>query len=436
MYEKIVADFKAITPNLPAKPTLELGLAIKHIRLCKGMTQDELATHTQIKAAALKTLENGYARFTKLLYLEKIAAAFNITLKELLMEAREWSQSNFCVFKMGSTEETPGKRKKKFRKDSWLQKRPLPYSTFQAEVITSGISNPKHMTFIRMEINPGKSALNLKLPWPQPITGFVEWGSLKLVYDGKETPLLTGQGFSMRGDKSHYFVNRDKANSAKLFLAFSLHPIPGISREEHPTHNHLSVGDALQSIRHIYSSSKNRPLSFVELSARTGLDEKSLQYLETTKEPDQVIYWDKIEQLTQGLRIPFKSFLDLAKGQDPGYVRVATAHDRALIDYRHYLGIRIKSALLPGTDNKFQMAEIYIEPSGGIRRLSWKRKDEAMMVVYVMDGTLLIEVGKNRKTQLQVGESIYFDASLGYRFINEAQSPCKIFLVSHPAIIF
>jgi mannose-6-phosphate isomerase-like protein (cupin superfamily) len=168
----------------------------------------------------------------------------------------------------------------------------------------------------------------------------------------------------------------------------------------------------------------------------TGIDEQALQYLENTTQKDQVIYWDKIEKISQCLKMPFSRFLELAEGSDGGYFYHATAHDRALIDYRHFLGVRIKSSLYPGPQNRFQIAEMYIDPKGGIRRASWQRKDDAKISAYVEDGELLVEVGKNRKTSIREGESIYFDGSLGYIFTNTGTKPAKLLFASYPPIIF
>ena len=59
-----------------------------------------------------------------------------------------------------------------------------------------------------------------------------------------------------------------------------------------------------------------------------------------------------------------------------------------------------------------------------------------MIAAYVEDGDLRVEVGKNRKTNLGSGESVYFDGNLGYIFTNTGSKPAKIFLATYPAIVF
>lgn len=438
MYETFIAELRRNCPGFPAGPDLNLGLAIKQIRLRMGMTQEELARYARIKPSALKTLENGYARFTKISNLEEMARVLKISLRDILLEAREWFPGNFFVVKFAEAHPA-GERRRKRREETWFKRKPLVYDGFKIDFVSPPLTSPSHFSFGIFEIGPGKGAFGLKLPSPHPVAGFVQRGTLRVCYDGKkEFDLFGNQGFSFRGDKPHDFINLDPHNPLRLCVAFSLAPAPSVKEDARtrPEAGRLSIGRALNRIRRLYSDARDRLLTFAELSYLTGLDEKSLQYLEKTTRPEQVVYWDKIEKITQGLKMPLTRFLDLAEGRDEGFFTTATAHDRALIDYRHYLGVRIKSALFPGTGNAFHLSETYLEPKGGIRRVSWRRTDEAMIAVYLEDGELVIEVGRNRKAVIAQGESIYFDGRLGYIFTNPGAKPAKLLVATSPAIIF
>ncbi|OGW81264.1 MAG: hypothetical protein A3G33_06720 [Omnitrophica bacterium RIFCSPLOWO2_12_FULL_44_17] len=440
MYEKILKHFKAAYPGFPAKPSINLGLGIKQIRLRMGMTQDELAGQAKMKPTALKTLENGYAQFTKASNLERLASALHTKICDIVNEAREWFASNFFVLKLEDPEQ-PSPRQRKWRAEKWFKAKWHSFDGFDACLLTSPAEGPAHFHFAAIDIHPGHALKHLhrKSHTLTQIAGFVERGSLKIIYTGKEASTLSGnQGFILRGDKTHQFINEDHDNKLRIYLAFLFplqksikkKPRKNLSRES------FSVGRAIESLRLLYSDSPARPLSFSRLAELTGLDAKSLKYLSKTNHPGQVVYWDKIEVITHALHIPISRFIELAEGKDDGYIKIATAHDRALIDYRHYLGVRIKSILFPSSSNQFHFSELYIEPRGGIRRASWRRTDNAMMLAYVEDGELLVEVGKNRKTLLSAGESVYFDGSLGYIFTNSGAKPTKILFVTHPAIIF
>lgn len=438
MYAQLAAKFRNAIPEFPTEPGLDLGLGIKQIRLRMGMTQSELANDAGMKPAALKTLENGYAKFTTTKNLEALAQALRTPLRDILLETREWFPGNFFVTKLSETSPENRKRRRKHREDIWFKQKPLVLGESQITSITPPFVAPSHFYFWLISIGAGKELRDLKLPYPNQITGFVERGSLRIIYNNsQEFTLFGNQGFSLRGDKTHHFINQDKDNPLQLCLAFSLTPEECIRSAETPkAPSSFSVGRAIKQIRDLYSHSPENALSFSELSRLTGLDEKALKYLENTTHRDQVIYWDKIEKITQSLKMPFSRFLELAEGKDIGYFYHATAHDRALVDYRHFLGVRIKSALFPGPQNRFHIAEIYIDPKSGIRRASWQRKDDAKICAYVEDGELLVEVGKNRKTSLREGESVYFDGSLGYIFTNTGNKPAKLLFASYPPITF
>lgn len=438
MYSKFLSDIRAQHPEVPHEPDLDLGLAIKQIRLRMGMTQDELAKDARIKPNALKTLENGYSKFTKSSNLDSISRVLRVSPEEILLEAREWFSGNFYVAKQIDPPDT-GKRKKKRRIETWVKRKPLAYDGYSIDISTPAISSPAHFNFCLIEIQAGSKAENLQLPYVGQIAGFVQRGSLRILYEGDRILDVFGnQGFSLQGDKLHHFHNTDPDNPLRIFVAFpAFDPsMPHPLRAPKTKQGVFGIGNAIKNIRMLYSPSKEKPLSYAHLASLTGIDEKSLLYLEKTKDPDKVIYWDKIEKISQALGIPFSALLNLASNYDEGYLQLATAHDRALIDYRHYIGVRIKSVLLPSPLNSFHMAETYIEPKKGLRRASWKRRDDAMISIYVEDGDLRLEIGKNRKTRLKAGESLYFDGSLGYIFANPGQKPCKIIMATYPAIVF
>lgn len=438
MYEQFIAQWKAALPEFPSHPDLDLGMGIKQIRLRMGMTQAELAQAAGIQPAALKTLENGYARFTTMKNLEALARALKLSIRELVLECQEWASGNFFAAKLADIKKKPRLRRPKHREDAWFKQKSMTSPGYQITSTTPLFSTPSHFCFFLFQMDPGKSIRGLKLHDPEPVTGFVQRGCLRMAYEGLgEFMVLGNQGFTLRGDKLHHLINHDPDNPLHLCLAFPMdsrsHALPAFSGK---TSSIFSIGRALHYIRHAYAASPRHPLTFSELARRTGIDEKALQYLENTTKPGQVIYWDKIEKIIRGLGMPLSRFLELAEGKDEGYFYHATAHDRALIDYRHFLGIRIKSALFPGPHNRLQIAEMFIDPRGGIRRTSWKRKDNARISAYVEDGDLMVEVGKNRKVNLREGESVYFDGSLGYIFTNPGNKPAKILFASFPPIVF
>lgn len=437
MYERFLADYRRRLSEFPKEPSLELGLGIKQVRLRRGFTQEKLAREAEMKSSALKTLENGYAKFTKWAHLEAVAGVLGVSVREILMEGREWFPGNFYVSKLSEILPS-GKRKRKQREEIWFRRTPLSYKGYSVDFSSPPLTSPSHFCFTALEIEPGKKIPGLKLPYPNQAAGLVQRGTLRIHYDSRpETEVVANRGFMLRGDKPHDFLNLDRENPVRIWMVFSLAPLKTLKRAAKIRVRESPIGRAINRIRYLYSNSKTKPLSFAELSCLTGLEENSLQYLENTTDPNQVVYWDKIERIAQALKMPLSRFLDLAEGKDEGYFYLATAHDRALIDYQHYLGIRIRSALFPSPINAYHLSEISIEPKRGARRSTWARKDEAMITAYVESGELLVEMGKNRRAVLKAGESVYFDGSLGYIFTNPSKThSSKLFVATYPPIIF
>lgn len=437
MYERFLADYRRRLPGFPKEPSLELGLGIKQVRLRMGLTQEKLAREVGMKPSALKTLENGYAKFTKWTHLEAIAKTLGVSVREILMEGREWFPGNFYVSKLSEILPS-GKRKRKRREEIWFTRTSLSYEGYRLDFSSPPLTTPSHFCFATLEIEPERQIQGLKLPFPNQVAGLVQRGTLRVIYNSQfETEIVANRGFLLRGDKSHDFLNSDKENPVRICIAFSMAPLKTLKKSGKIRTRESPIGRAINRIRYLYSNSKTKPLTFVELAYLTGLEENSLQYLEKTTDPDQVVYWDKIEKITQALKMPFSHFLDLTEDKDEGYFYRATALDRAVIDYQHYVGIRIKSALFPSPINAYHLSEMSIEPKRGVKRSTWVRKDQAMIAVYVQVGELLVEMGKNRKAVLKAGESVYFDGGLGYIFTNPSKShSSKLFVATYPPIIF
>ena len=267
-----------------------------------------------MKPAALKTLENGYAKFTTVSNTEALAQALRTPLRDILLEAREWFPGNFFVTKLSEISLENRKRRRKHREDIWFKQKPLVLGGSQITSITPPFAAPSHFSFWLISLGAGKELRDLILPYPNQITGFVERGSLRIIYNNsQELTLFGNQGFSFRGDKTHHFINQDKDNPIQLCLAFSLTPEECIRSAEPPkSQPSFSVGRAIKQIRNLYSRSEKQPLQFSELSRLTGLDEKALKYLENTTQKEQVIYWDKIEKISLSL-VPFSRFLELLR---------------------------------------------------------------------------------------------------------------------------
>ncbi len=161
MYEQIAGKFRSAMQEFPAESHLDLGLGIKQIRLRMGMTQSELAKDARMKPAALKTLENGYAKFTTTQNLEALAQALKMPLREILLESREWFPGNFFVTKLSEVPREHRKRRSKYREDIWFKQKPLTFGVSQIALITPPFTAHSHFSFLLINIDAGKELQHL-----------------------------------------------------------------------------------------------------------------------------------------------------------------------------------------------------------------------------------------------------------------------------------
>jgi len=196
MYENFIKAIKTRHPNFPSSPNLDLGLAIKQIRLRMGMTQEELARNAGMKLPALKTLENGYSKFTKISNIDAIARALRVGTRDIILEAREWYPGNFFVMKLAEPV-SEGARKRKRREDIWFKRNTFFHDGFRMDFSSPPVHSPDHFHFALVDIEPGRKIPETRLGHPNQIAGFVQRGTLKIVYDSaNEIHLFGNQGLS------------------------------------------------------------------------------------------------------------------------------------------------------------------------------------------------------------------------------------------------
>lgn len=443
MYSQFLTDFHVQHPEIPQECGIDLGSGIKQIRLRKGLTQEELARRANINLSTMTTIENEDTKFATYENLVAIAKGLDVTLTEIIMEAYERFPANFFPVKSIPPPKRKNKEKEgKRRLDIWLQRKSLRYKGFRVYMNSPAIKEYRHFCSCIIEVDEGEKVENLHLPHIGQVSCFVDSGNCKIVYDQDQVfnGIAAGQGFTLRGDKLHTFVNINQFDKLRLFLVYAIPPNYWGKKKEHfsdlSNNAARSIRNTIKNLRYFFSPFEKRPIPRNYFCQYTGLTKRKMEYLEKNAELNYVIPWKTIDQIMHRLNMSLKQFLWLSQGEDKGYVRIAQAHDRALIDYKSQIGVKIKSALLFSTEHEFHLSEVYINPRKGIFRNSWEKTDNAIISVCVEDGSLNVQVGKNRKIQLKKNESLYFDAGLGYSLSNPGTTPCRLIVASHPAIIF
>ncbi|MFZ5802793.1 MAG: helix-turn-helix domain-containing protein [Candidatus Omnitrophota bacterium] len=440
MFERWCLSSSKQLPGFPPAVSLELGQAVKTLRLRMGMTQDELAQSAGLSPSALKTFENGYAKFTKLKHLNAMTKVLGTSLEVLLLESREWFPANFFVTRTQGIlvqPKPPKRREAPVENPAWPQTT-LSEPGIQITFFSPPIPDVSHFQFVRIRFAPAGKLSSLSLRLGESAFALITQGSIQIRREGHPSlEFFANQGFGASGPISFDLANTDASHPAECFMTFRLRPIKNaLESKKSPPGKVFSIGHAVRTLRSHLGEKRGQTLSVADFSGETGLDPHTLRYLENTVRENSVVYWNKIERILRTTRTSVGEFIEYMGGNPGGRIEGIGSQDRSQIDYRHAHGIRIRTAVAPHAQRIFSFAEFTAEPRGEIRRIPLKRRDPVMMAFFVAAGELLIEVGKNRKALLHTGDAVYFDASLGYTITNPGEAPGHWIAAASPALTF
>lgn len=183
-------------------------------------------------------------------------------------------------------------------------------------------------------------------------------------------------------------------------------------------------GDVLKALR----SEKGWTLQ--EVSKRTGMPISTLSKIEHGK---MSLTYDKITKLSRGLEVDIERLfaseppVSIAKGvvQSTGRRSINRRDDGALMDSDVYSSIYPASDLLQKklvpiiTEVKVRSREAF----GPLLRHSGEEYS------FVIEGAIELHTELYAPTRLEVGDSVYFDSSMGHAYIAAADGPCRLVTV-------
>ena len=437
MYKDLLERYQRDFPSFPAARRPRVGSVIKTIRIDKGIRQMDFAKTVRINESTLKNIENDHQQATTAENLSRCAAALKVPLEDLILMGREWDEANYFALKRTAPKKIEGIRIRKRAPIEWYQSVRIRFKDFDLTPISAPINARKDFFCARIVLPPKRSISELALGAHHPVMGFITEGyNLKIQYDKQEYPLTGNQAFTLDGFFSHSIVNDDEDHAATLYLIAKL-PNYGKNRLSYQTTgkelDRPNIAQGLEHLRDLISDRPGHPLSVQHLADLTDqLDYQQIHKLIRLKKGSATIYWDKIEDILGGTGVSFDDFLKWSRNRISKPFNLATAATRANTAYLAE-GVRIYHATPPGIKNQFFCGEIFIE---GKKTKSWKRQDAAMCALYLEQGELEITVGGKLRVPLPLskGESIYFDAGLGYVLRNPTTSQAKAFLAAYPAI--
>jgi len=171
---------------------VKIGEKLKKLRLSRGLTQEELATRTDLSRSFISQLESDKTS-PSIETLERILRALGSDLKQFFSDFEE--------------------EKVIFRKEERVPVYDEPEGV-NSEILISGVED-KEIDPVLVTLEPG--AKTEEEPYHEGDEfGYVLEGKIELYLDGVRYRLKAGDCFYYRADKKHYVRNPDKKRRAVI----------------------------------------------------------------------------------------------------------------------------------------------------------------------------------------------------------------------------
>jgi transcriptional regulator with XRE-family HTH domain len=172
---------------------MNIGRRINRLRIKNNMTLDELASRTELTKGFISQLERDLTS-PSIATLGDIAGALGISLAQFFQEDIDekivFSQNDFFIDEK------------------------------QGSILHWIVPNAKKnaMEPLLIEVLPHQSSFEVP-PHGGEEFGYVLSGKLRLVVDGKETPLKKGQTFYLKGANSHHLRNDSDSKASVVWVS-------------------------------------------------------------------------------------------------------------------------------------------------------------------------------------------------------------------------
>lgn len=179
-----------------------IGMVIRNLRKERGFSQEELARKSRVDRTTIARVECGIFKSLSVGKLELIATAIGMDLKTLLVKADSAGESISYRSHLGQTEFVLDYPEEGFR-------------------ILSHIPKRKEFFFGKIEIQPQKTIMSVKLPHPEQIYFHALEGKVLLTRESKQFLLKTGDCFAFTGLTDYELYNPDQFKPASaLFITY------------------------------------------------------------------------------------------------------------------------------------------------------------------------------------------------------------------------
>ena len=182
-----------------------------------------------------------------------------------------------------------------------------------------------------------------------------------------------------------------------------------------------NLGQRIRSLR------KEKGLTLVEVSQKTGIAQATLSRIETGTMMGTVDSHEKMAQVL-GVGLP-----ELYSGVDGRYEQLShltKASDRKVT--HHSRNVQIE--LLTSESSKKKITPLLLTLQGESETGKEHQERGVEKFIYVLEGEVKAKIDKEEFV-LNQGETLYFDASFTHQFINEKTKAAKLLLTGSPSKI-
>ena len=182
-----------------------------------------------------------------------------------------------------------------------------------------------------------------------------------------------------------------------------------------------NLGQRIRTLR------KEKGLTLVEISEKTGVAQATLSRIETGTMIGTVECHEKVaEALGIGLA-------ELYTGIDHRYEQIAHLSQKDARKATHHTkDVHVELLTQESSQKKITPLLLTLQGGGKTEKESHERGVEKF--VWVLEGNVKIKLD-NEEIALKPQETLYFDASLQHQFMNDGQKTAKVFIAVSPSKI-
>ncbi len=181
-----------------------------------------------------------------------------------------------------------------------------------------------------------------------------------------------------------------------------------------------NLGQRIRSLR------KERKLTLVEISELTGIAQATLSRIETGTMVGTIESHEKIAK-TLGIGLS-----ELYTGVDGRYEQISHQSKDTRVAAHHTRDVQVEVLTQESSKKKITPLLLTLQAGGETAKENQDRGVEKF--VWVIDGSVKIFL-EDQEYALKEQETLYFDASLNHKFVNEASKTSKIFVAVSPSQI-